>query len=96
SPSTFPASFYLPKQCHLSTGFADALAASPSGVSPFLTGLTTTLASGAGSPAATNAAVLNATAAALRFPHVGVLNVSPVILVSNLDEQIRLFDPLIG
>lgn len=60
-------------------------------MSPFLTGLTTTLASGAGSPAAANAAVLNATAAALRFPHVGVLNISPVILVSNLDENVSAF-----
>ncbi|VDD97936.1 unnamed protein product, partial [Enterobius vermicularis] len=66
-------------------GFADALAASP-GISPFLTGLTSTLASGTASPAA-NAAMLSATAAALRLPHVGVLNISPVVLVSNLDEN---------
>lgn len=67
-------------------GFADALAASP-GISPFLTGLTSTLASGTASPAA-NAAMLSATAAALRLPHVGVLNISPVVLVSNLDENV--------
>uniref|UniRef100_F1KVX6 Regulator of differentiation 1 n=1 Tax=Ascaris suum TaxID=6253 RepID=F1KVX6_ASCSU len=93
SPFAFPFSaanpqYALQQQAAFpQAGFADALAASPSGMSPFLTGLTTTLASGAGSPAAANAAVLNATAAALRFPHVGVLNISPVILVSNLDEN---------
>ncbi|VDM44960.1 unnamed protein product [Toxocara canis] len=99
SPFAFPFSAASPQYAlqqqtaFPQAGFADALAASPSGMSPFLTGLTTTLASGAGSPAATNAAVLNATAAALRFPHVGVLNISPVILVSNLDENVsvRLF-----
>ncbi|MFH4979544.1 hypothetical protein AB6A40_006253 [Gnathostoma spinigerum] len=71
------------------TGFAQAgypeALSSPSSVSPFLTGLSTTLASGASNPA-TSAAVLNATAAALRFP-VSVLNMSPVVLVSNLDEN---------
>uniref|UniRef100_A0A0M3I7H9 PTBP1-like RNA recognition motif 2 domain-containing protein n=1 Tax=Ascaris lumbricoides TaxID=6252 RepID=A0A0M3I7H9_ASCLU len=97
SPFAFPFSaanpqYALQQQAAFpQAGFADALAASPSGMSPFLTGLTTTLASGAGSPAAANAAVLNATAAALRFPHVGVLNISPVILVSNLDENVSAF-----
>ncbi|VDN05245.1 unnamed protein product [Thelazia callipaeda] len=67
---------------------ADALA-SPSGISPFLTGLTTTLASGATSPVTANAAMINATTAALRFPHVGVLNISSVVLVSNLDENVK-------
>ncbi|VDO65829.1 unnamed protein product [Onchocerca flexuosa] len=67
---------------------ADALA-SPTGISPFLTGLTTTLASGATSPVTANAAMINATAAALRFPHVNVLNVSSVVLVSNLNENQR-------
>ncbi|EJW82183.1 hypothetical protein WUBG_06907, partial [Wuchereria bancrofti] len=65
---------------------ADALA-SPTGISPFLTGLTTTLASGATSPVTANAAMINATAAALRFPHVNVLNMSSVVLVSNLNEN---------
>lgn len=68
------------------SGFADALGA-PSGISPFLTGLTTTLASNAASPVTANA-LLNSTAAALRLPHVGVLNMSPVVLVSNLDENV--------
>lgn len=69
--------------------FTDALA-SPTGISPFLTGLTTTLASGATSPVTANAAMINATAAAaaLRFPHVNVLNMSSVILVSNLNENV--------
>ncbi|MCP9263986.1 Polypyrimidine tract-binding protein 2 [Dirofilaria immitis] len=65
---------------------ADALT-SPTGISPFLTGLTTTLASGATSPVTANAAMINATAAALRFPHVNVLNMSSVVLVSNLNEN---------
>uniref|UniRef100_A0A915PXF9 RRM domain-containing protein n=1 Tax=Setaria digitata TaxID=48799 RepID=A0A915PXF9_9BILA len=68
---------------------ADALA-SPTGISPFLTGLTTTLASGATSPVTANAAMINATAAALRFPHVNVLNMSSVVLVSNLNENNHL------
>lgn len=77
--------FFLDPLCKFS-GFADALGA-PSGISPFLTGLTTTLASNAASPVTANA-LLNSTAAALRLPHVGVLNMSPVVLVSNLDENV--------
>ncbi|VBB32425.1 unnamed protein product [Acanthocheilonema viteae] len=69
---------------------ADALA-SPTGISPFLTGLTTTLASGATSPVTANAAMINATAAALRFPHVNVLNMSSVVLVSNLNENVGVY-----
>ncbi|KAL3995260.1 hnRNP-L/PTB/hephaestus splicing factor family protein [Acanthocheilonema viteae] len=72
---------------------ADALA-SPTGISPFLTGLTTTLASGATSPVTANAAMINATAAALRFPHVNVLNMSSVVLVSNLNENVVTPDAL--
>lgn len=94
SPFTFPFGVTNPQftlQQHGGTfaqpGFAEALGASP-GISPFLTGLTSTLTtSGTASPAAANAAMLSATAAALRIPHVGVLNISPVVLVSNLDEN---------
>uniref|UniRef100_A0A1I7VBZ5 RRM domain-containing protein n=1 Tax=Loa loa TaxID=7209 RepID=A0A1I7VBZ5_LOALO len=90
SPFAFPFGAANPQYAfqQQATAFpqADALA-SPTGISPFLTGLTTTLASGATSPVTANAAMLNATAAALRFPHVNVLNISSVILVSNLNEN---------
>ncbi|VDM91324.1 unnamed protein product, partial [Litomosoides sigmodontis] len=93
SPFAFPFGAANPQYAfqQQATAFpqADALA-SPTGISPFLTGLTTTLTSGATSPVTANAAMINATAAALRFPHVSVLNMSPVVLVSNLNENVSI------
>ncbi|CAG9537402.1 unnamed protein product [Cercopithifilaria johnstoni] len=90
SPFAFPFGATNPQYAfqQQATAFpqTDALASS-AGISPFLTGLTTTLASGATSPVTANAAMINATAATLRFPHVNVLNVSSVVLVSNLNEN---------
>lgn len=80
--------------------FSDALSAvaTPTSLAPFLTGIGGNLATAAAAAAAANGAatpnnatLLGQTIASLQFPQLGLLNLTSVILVSNLDENVRNF-----
>lgn len=96
------------KSTKITANNLDALSAvsAQNNLNPFLTSLGGNLATAAaaaavangnsGSAAANNAALLNQTIAGLQFPQLGLLNLTSVVLVSNLNEDVNFLEFLIN